>query len=70
MSRLALHELCGYRSGYKRAIVNVALFHHDAAVYHVTGREVTPARGAGRAVCVRRGLAAETSHARDGPAAR
>jgi hypothetical protein len=42
--RLRLHELCGYRSGDKGDISNVALFADDADVYEVIVREVTAAR--------------------------
>lgn len=43
-ARLALRELCGYRSGDKADIANVALFADDAEVYDVIVREVTAAR--------------------------
>ena len=42
--RLRLHELCGYRSGDKGDIANVALFADDADVYDVIVREVTAVR--------------------------
>jgi hypothetical protein len=44
MTRLRLHELCGYRSGDKGDISNIALFADDEAVYEVIVREVTAAR--------------------------
>jgi hypothetical protein len=42
--RLRLHELCGYRSGDKGDIANIALFADDDAVYDTIVREVTAAR--------------------------
>jgi len=42
--RLRLHELCGYRSGDKGDISNVALFADDEEVYAVIVRQVTAAR--------------------------
>ena len=44
MARLRLHELCGYRSGDKGDIANVALFADDADVYETIVREVTAER--------------------------
>jgi len=44
MTRLRLHELCGYRAGDKGDISNVALFADDAEVYDVIVREVTADR--------------------------
>ena len=44
MTRLRLHELCGYRAGDKGDISNVALFADDADVYDVIVREVTADR--------------------------
>ncbi|MCJ7439472.1 MAG: hypothetical protein MUP97_17170 [Acidimicrobiia bacterium] len=44
MTRLRLHELCGYRAGDKGDISNVALFADDAEVYDVIVREVTAER--------------------------
>ncbi len=44
MKRLRLHELCGYRSGDKGDISNIALFADDEAVYDVIVREVTAGR--------------------------
>jgi hypothetical protein len=44
MPRLRLHDLCGYRSGDKGDIANIALLADDAAVYDVIRREVTAAR--------------------------
>jgi hypothetical protein len=44
VARLRLHELCGYRSGDKGDIANVALFADDAEVYEVIVREVTAER--------------------------
>jgi len=42
--RLRLHEICGYRSGDKGDIANIALFADDDDVYAVVVREVTAAR--------------------------
>jgi hypothetical protein len=39
-----LHDLCGYRSGDKGDIVNIALLADDADVYDVIVREVTAER--------------------------
>ena len=44
MTRLRLHELCGYRAGDKGDISNVALFADDSEVYDVIVREVTAER--------------------------
>jgi hypothetical protein len=44
VARLRLHELCGYRSGDKGDIANVALLADDVEVYGVIVREVTAAR--------------------------
>lgn len=44
MARLALRELCGFRSGDKADIANVALFADDADVYELIVREVTAER--------------------------
>jgi hypothetical protein len=44
VTRLRLHELCGYRSGDKGDIVNLALFADDADVFEVIRREVTAER--------------------------
>jgi hypothetical protein len=44
MPRLRLHNICGYRSGDKGDIANVALFADDAEVYEVIAREVTAER--------------------------
>ena len=44
MARLRVHDLCGYRSGDKGDIANVALLADDAAAYEVLAREVTAAR--------------------------
>ena len=44
MTRLRLHEICGYRAGDKGDISNVALFADDADVYDVIVREVTAER--------------------------
>lgn len=44
MARLALRELCGFRSGDKGDIVNIALFADDADTYEVIAREVTAER--------------------------
>lgn len=44
MTRLRLHEICGYRAGDKGDIANVALFADDEGVYEVIDREVTAER--------------------------
>jgi hypothetical protein len=44
VARLRLHELCGFRSGDKGDIANVALFADDAEIYATIVREVTAAR--------------------------
>ncbi|MBM3672058.1 MAG: hypothetical protein FJW86_07755 [Actinobacteria bacterium] len=44
MTRLRLHELCGYRAGDKGDIANIAVFADDDAVYEVIVREVTAER--------------------------
>ena len=44
MARIALRELCGYRSGDKGDIANVALFADDDATYALIVREATAAR--------------------------
>ena len=44
MTRLRLHELCGYRSGDKGDLANIALFADDDEVYALLVREVTAAR--------------------------
>jgi hypothetical protein len=44
MARLSLRELCGYRSGDKADIANVALFADDDETYAVITREVTAER--------------------------
>ena len=44
MTRLRLHEICGYRAGDKGDISNVALFADDAEVYDLIVREVTADR--------------------------
>jgi hypothetical protein len=44
MSRLALRELCGYRSGDKGDIANVAIFADDDETYDLIRREVTAER--------------------------
>ena len=44
MTRLALRELCGYRSGDKGDIANVAIFADDDEMYALIVREVTAAR--------------------------
>ena len=41
MARIALRELCGYRSGDKGDIVNVAIFADDDETYALIVREVT-----------------------------
>jgi hypothetical protein len=44
MARLQLRELCGYRSGDKADIANVAIFADDEEAYQVILREVTAER--------------------------
>ena len=44
MARVKLRELCGYRSGDKADIANVAIFADDEETYDVIVREVTAAR--------------------------
>jgi hypothetical protein len=44
MPKLRLHELCGYRSGDKGDISNIALLADDAEAYDVIVREVTAER--------------------------
>ena len=44
MARLPLRELCGYRSGDKGDIANVAIFADDDATYELIVREVTAER--------------------------
>ena len=44
MSRLRLRELCGYRSGDKGDIANVAIFADDDETFEVIRREVTAER--------------------------
>jgi len=44
VTRLRLHELCGYRAGDKGDIANIAVFADDDAVYEVIVREVTAER--------------------------
>jgi hypothetical protein len=44
VSRLRLHELCGYRAGDKGDIVNVALLADDREAYETIVREVTADR--------------------------
>jgi hypothetical protein len=44
MTRLRLYELCGYRSGDKGDISNIALFADDRAIYDVIVREATAER--------------------------
>jgi hypothetical protein len=44
MARLQLRELCGYRSGDKADIANVAIFAGDDEIYELILREVTPER--------------------------
>ena len=44
MARLALRELCGYRSGDKGDIANVAIFADDDETYDLIVREVTAER--------------------------
>jgi hypothetical protein len=44
VARLPLRELCGYRSGDKGDIANIALFADDDATYELIVREVTAAR--------------------------
>ena len=44
MPTIRLHALCGYRSGDKGDIVNIALLADDETAYDVIVREVTAAR--------------------------
>jgi hypothetical protein len=44
MARVRLYEICGYRSGDKGDIANIALFADDDAVYDVIVRQVTADR--------------------------
>lgn len=44
MTRLHLHEICGYRSGDKGDVADIALLADDAEVYDVIVREVTADR--------------------------
>lgn len=44
MGRIALRELCGFRSGDKGDISNIALLADDGAVYECIVREVTADR--------------------------
>ena len=44
MARLALRELCGYRSGDKGDVANVAIFADDDETYALIVREVTADR--------------------------
>ena len=44
MTRLRLHEICGYRSGDKGDVADIALLADDAEVYDVIVREVTAVR--------------------------
>jgi hypothetical protein len=44
MARLPLRELCGYRSGDKADIANVAIFADDEETYKLIVREVTAER--------------------------
>jgi len=44
LARLALRELCGYRSGDKGDIANVAIFADDDETYALIVREVTSER--------------------------
>ena len=44
MARLALREICGYRSGDKGDIANVAIFADDDETYGLIVREVTAER--------------------------
>ena len=44
MARLALREICGYRSGDKGDIANVAIFADDDETYALIVREVTAER--------------------------
>jgi hypothetical protein len=44
MARLQLRELCGYRSGDKADIANVAIFADDEEAYEVIVREVSAER--------------------------
>ena len=43
-TQVQLHDLCGYRSGDKGDIVNIALLADDAEVYDLIVREVTAER--------------------------
>jgi hypothetical protein len=44
MARVRLHELCGYRSGDKGDVADIALFADDPEVYDLIVREVTADR--------------------------
>jgi len=44
MTRLRLHEICGYRSGDKGDVADIALLADDVEVYDVIVREVTAVR--------------------------
>jgi hypothetical protein len=44
MARLPLRELCGYRSGDKADIANVAIFADDEQTYELIARAVTAER--------------------------
>ncbi len=44
MARMPLRELCGFRSGDKADIANIALFADDEPVYELIRREVTAER--------------------------
>jgi hypothetical protein len=44
MARLQVRDLCGYRSGDKADIANVAIFADDEETYEVIVREVTAER--------------------------
>jgi len=44
VARLALREICGYRSGDKGDIANIALFADDDETYALIVREATAAR--------------------------
>ena len=44
VTRLRLHEICGYRSGDKGDVADIALLADDAEVYDVIVREVTAQR--------------------------
>ena len=44
MAKLSLRELCGYRSGDKGDIANIALFADDDETYELIVREVTAER--------------------------